>query len=122
MTMTKETAIKLFEQNQIRFIWKEEDGVWYFSIRDVIADLTGTDRPHKYWRDLKAKLQKEGKELPVKIGQLKLAAKDCKFRFTDIADTEQQFRLMQSNPLPKVESFKMWLAQHPKALRNAFEI
>lgn len=109
--MTKETAIKLFEQKQIRSVWKEEDEKWYFSIIDVIEVLTGTDRPRKYWSDLKAKLQKEGSELSEKIGQLKLAAEDGKMRLTDVADTEQLFRLIQSIPSPKAEPFKMWLAQ-----------
>ncbi|HUW07896.1 MAG TPA: Bro-N domain-containing protein [Williamwhitmania sp.] len=109
--MTKETAIKLFEQKQIRSVWKEEDEQWYFSIIDVIEVLTGTDRPRKYWSDLKAKLQKEGSELSEKIGQLKLAAEDGKMRLTDVADTEQLFRLIQSIPSPKAEPFKMWLAQ-----------
>jgi hypothetical protein len=71
--MKKEIAIKLFEQKQIRSVWKEEDEKWYFSIIDVIEVLTGTDRPRKYWSDLKVKLQKEGSELSEKIGQLKLA-------------------------------------------------
>ncbi|HSV87791.1 MAG TPA: Bro-N domain-containing protein [Bacteroidales bacterium] len=109
--MTKETAIKLFEQKKIRSVWKEEDEKWYFSIIDVIEALTGTDRPRKYWSDLKAKLQKEGSELSEKIGQLKLAAEDGKMRLTDVADTEQLFRLIQSIPSPKAEPFKLWLAQ-----------
>jgi len=109
--MSKETAIKLFEQKQIRSVWKEEDEKWYFSIIDVIEVLIGTDRPRKYWSDLKAKLQKEGSELSEKIGQLKLAADDGKMRLTDVADTEQLFRLIQSIPSPKAEPFKMWLAQ-----------
>jgi len=109
--MTKETAVKLFEQKQIRSAWKEEEEKWYFSIIDVIEVLTGTDRPRKYWSDLKAKLQKEGSELSEKIGQLKLAAEDGKMRLTDVADTEQLFRLIQSIPSPKAEPFKMWLAQ-----------
>ncbi len=109
--MTKETAIKLFEQKQIRSIWKDEDEKWYFSIIDVIKVLIGTDRPRKYWNDLKVKLQKEGSELSEKIGQLKLAAEDGKMRETDVADTEQLFRLIQSIPSPKAEPFKMWLAQ-----------
>lgn len=81
--MTKETAIKLFEQKQIRSFWKEEDEKWYFSIIDVIEVLSGTDRPRKYWSDLKVKLQKEGSELSEKIGQLKLSAEDGKMRLTD---------------------------------------
>jgi len=109
--MKKETAIKLFEQKQIRSVWKDEDEKWYFSIIDVIEVLTGTDRPRKYWSDLKAKLQKEGSELSEKIGQLKLAAEDGKMRLTDVADTEQLFRLIQSIPSPQAEPFKIWLAQ-----------
>lgn len=109
--MTKETAIKLFEQKQIRSFWKEEDEKWYFSIIDVIEVLSGTDRPRKYWSDLKVKLQKEGSELSEKIGQLKLSAEDGKMRLTDVADTEQLFRLIQSIPSPKAEPFKIWLAQ-----------
>jgi hypothetical protein len=109
--MKKETAIKLFEQKQIRSVWKDEDEKWYFSIIDVIEVLTGTDRSRKYWSDLKAKLKKEGSELSEKIGQLKLAAEDGKMRLTDVADTEQLFRLIQSIPSPKAEPFKIWLAQ-----------
>ena len=109
--MNKETAIKLFEQKQIRSVWKDDEEKWYFSIIDVIEVLTGTDRPRKYWSDLKAKLQKEGSELSEKIGQLKLSADDGKMRQTDVADTEQLFRLIQSIPSPKAEPFKMWLAQ-----------
>ena len=88
--MTKETAIKLFEQKQIRSVWKDEEEKWYFSVIDVIEVLTGTDRPRKYWSDLKAKLKKEGSELSEKIGQLKMEAEDGKLRITDVADTEQQ--------------------------------
>lgn len=109
--MTKETSIKLFDQKQIRSVWKDDDEKWYFSIIDVIEVLTGTDRPRKYWSDLKTKLQKEGSELSDKIGQLRLAAEDGKMRLTDVADTEQLFRLIQSIPSPKAEPFKMWLAQ-----------
>lgn len=112
--MTKETAIKLFEQKQIRSVWKEEDEKWYFSIIDVIEVLTGTDRPRKYWSDLKAKLQKEGSELSEKIGQLKLKSPDGKMRLTDVANTDQLFRLIQSIPSPKAEPFKLWIAQVAK--------
>jgi len=89
--MTKETAIKLFEQKRIRSIWNDGNEKWYFSIIDVIEVLTGTDRPRKYWNDLKAKLRKEGSELSDKIGQLKLIAEDGKLRKTDVADTEQLY-------------------------------
>jgi hypothetical protein len=109
--MKKETAIKLFEQKQIRSKWSDEEEKWYFSIIDVVEVLTGTDRPRKYWSDLKSKLKKEGSELSEKIGQLKLIADDDKLRLTDVADTEQLFRLIQSIPSPKAEPFKIWLAQ-----------
>lgn len=109
--MTKEPAIKVFEEKQVRTIWDAEQEKWYISIVDVIEILTGTDRPRKYWSDLKAKLKKEGSELSEKIGQLKMIAEDGKLRITDVADTEQLFRLIQSIPSPKAEPFKLWLAQ-----------
>lgn len=90
--MTKETAIKLFEEKQVRSVWDAEQEKWYISIVDVIEILTGTDRPRKYWSDLKAKLKKEGSELSEKIGQLKLQSSDGKFYQSDVADTEQFFR------------------------------
>ncbi len=109
--MTKETALQLFEQKQVRSLWNEEEEKWYFSIVDVIGALTETDRPRKYWSDLKSKLKKEGSELSEKIGHLKMLAEDGKMRETDIADTEQLFRLIQSIPSPKAEPFKLWLAK-----------
>ncbi len=109
--MTKETAIKLFEEKQVRSLWDEDQEKWYISIVDVIEILTGTDRPRKYWSDLKTKLKKEGSELSEKIGQLKMESADGKFYKTDVADTEQLFRLIQSIPSPKAEPFKLWLAQ-----------
>ncbi len=109
--MTKETAIKLFEQKQIRSLWSDEDEKWYFSIVDVIQVLIENDRPRKYWSDLKSKLLKEGSEVSEKIGQLKLQAEDGKMRMTDVADTEQLFRLIQSIPSKKAEPFKLWLAK-----------
>ena len=104
--MNKDTAIKLFESKKIRSIWNDDEEKWYFSIVDVIEVLTGTDRPRKYWSDLKSKLNNEGSELSDKIGQLKMEADDGKLRLTDVADTEQLFRLIQSIPSPKAESFK----------------
>lgn len=109
--MNKETAIKLFEEKQVRTVWDAEQEKWYISIVDVIEILTGTDRPRKYWSDLKAKLKKEGSELSEKIGQLKMQSSDGKNYLTDVADTEQLFRLIQSIPSPKAEPFKLWLAQ-----------
>jgi hypothetical protein len=109
--MDKNSAIKLFNQNEIRTHWDDDNECWYFSVVDVIQALTGSDRPRKYWSDLKNKLKKEGSELSEKIGQLKLIASDGKFYKTDVADTEQLFRLIQSIPSPKAEPFKLWLAQ-----------
>jgi hypothetical protein len=109
--MSKEIAIKLFEEKQVRTVWDAEQEKWFVSIVDVIEILTGTDRPRKYWNDIKAKLKKEGSELSEKIGQLKMKASDGKNYLTDVADTEQLFRLIQSIPSPKAEPFKLWLAQ-----------
>lgn len=109
--MTKETAIKLFEEKKVRTVWDAEQEKWYISIVDVIEILTGTERPRKYWSDLKVKLKKEGSELSEIIGQLKMKSLDGKYYQTDVADTEQVFRLIQSIPSPKAEPFKLWLAQ-----------
>lgn len=109
--MKKETEIKIFESKKVRTVWDETNEKWYLSIIDVIEVLTGTDRPRKYWSDLKAKLKKEGSELSEKIGQFKMIAEDGKMRITDVADTEQLFRLIQSIPSPKAEPFKLWLAK-----------
>ena len=103
--------LKLFEEQQIRSVWNEEQQKWYFSIIDVIAVLTNSPRSRKYWNALKTKLQQEGSELSQKLGQLKLPAEDGKMRMTDVADTEQLLRLIQSIPSPKAEPFKQWLAQ-----------
>ena len=103
--------IKLFQQQKVRTHWDEEKEKWFFSIIDVIEILTGTDRSRKYWSDLKAKLKKEGSELSENIGQLKMEASDGKFYKTDVADTEQLLRLIQSIPSPKAEPFKQWLAK-----------
>jgi hypothetical protein len=109
--MTKETAIKLFEEKQVRSIWDAKEEKWYISITDVIEILTGSPRPRKYWNALKTKLKAEGSELSQKLGQLKMQSADGKFYNTDVADTEQLFRLIQSIPSPKAEPFKLWLAQ-----------
>jgi hypothetical protein len=103
--------IKLFESRKVRTHWDEESEQWYFSVIDVIEALSGTDRPRKYWNDLKTKLKKEGSELSEKIGQLKMMSADGKFYNTDVADTAQILRLIQSIPSPKAEPFKQWLAQ-----------
>ena len=109
--MTQKNALQIFESKKVRTIWDDEQEKWYFSIVDVIEVLTNNDRPRKYWSDLKSKLKKEGSELSEKIGQLKMIATDGKMRITDVADTEQLFRLIQSIPSPKAEPFKLWLAK-----------
>ena len=106
-----ENKIKLFEQKKVRTHWDEESEKWFFSIIDVIEILTGTERGRKYWSDLKAKLKKEGSELSEKIGQLKMESTDGKYYKTDVADTEQLLRIIQSVPSPKAEPFKQWLAK-----------
>lgn len=109
--MNKENAIKLFNENQVRVHWDDGKEKWYFSIVDVIEILAENDRPRKYWNDLKTKLREEGSEVSEKIGQLKMIAADGKMRLTDVADTEQLLRLIQSIPSPKAEPFKLWLAK-----------
>lgn len=109
--MTKETAIKLFEQKQIRSVWNGDDEKWYFSIVDVVRVLTESENPNNYWKVLKNRLNKEGSELVTNCNQLKLQSSDGKFYKTDVADTEQLFRLIQSVPSKKAEPFKLWLAQ-----------
>jgi hypothetical protein len=109
--MKQQDAIQLFENKKVRTVWDSEQEKWFVSIIDVIEILTETDRSRKYWSDLKNKLQKEGSQLSEKIGQLKMQAPDGKMRLTDVADTEQLFRLIQSIPSSKAEPFKLWLAQ-----------
>ncbi len=109
--MKKQNEVKIFEGKKVRSLWDAEHEKWYFSIIDVIEILTGSPRPRKYWSALKTKLNKEGSELSQKLGQLKMEAEDGKMRLTDVADTEQLFRLIQSIPSPKAEPFKQWLAQ-----------
>ena len=103
--------IKLFESKKIRSKWDADAEKWFFSIVDVIEVLTDSPRPRKYWNALKTKLKTEGSELSHKLGQLKMEAEDGKMRDTDVADTEQMFRLIQSIPSPKAEPFKQWLAK-----------
>lgn len=109
--MKQENAIQLFEDKKVRTVWDAEQEKWFISIIDVIEVLTDSDRPRKYWSDLKNKLKKEGSQLSEEIGQLKIKSSDGKFYKTDVADTEQLFRLIQSVPSPKAEPFKLWLAQ-----------
>lgn len=109
--MTKVNAIQIFGEKKVRTVWDSEKEKWLVSIIDVIEVLTESDRPRKYWSDLKVKLKKEGSQLSEKIGQLKMPSSDGKSYKTDVADTEQLFRLIQSIPSPKAEPFKIWLAQ-----------
>ncbi len=109
--MTKENAIKLFQDKRVRVHWDEKQEKWFFSIIDVIEVLTDSPRPRKYWNALKTKLKKEGSELSHILGQLKMQAADGKLRLTDVADTEQLLRLIQTIPSPKAEPFKVWLAK-----------
>ena len=104
-------AIQLFEDKKIRTAWDEKQEEWYYSIVDVISVLTGTENPRRYWSDLKRKLKAEGAvEVYEKIVQLKMTAPDGKKRLTDVANTEQLLRIIQSVPSPKAEPFKAWLA------------
>jgi len=109
--MKKETAIKLFEQRQIRSLWSEDEEKWYFSIVDVVGILSESVDQQAYWRKLKQRLKQEGNETVTNCHALKMRAADGKMRLTDVADTEQLFRLIQSIPSPKAEPFKMWLAR-----------
>ena len=111
MANKKQHKITLFEGKQIRRSWDAENELWFFAVVDVIEVLAQTDRPRKYWNDLKTKLKAEGSELSEKIGQLKMQASDGKYYMTDAADTESILRLIQSIPSPNAEPFKLWLAQ-----------
>ena len=106
-----ETINNLFEGNEIRSIWDKEKEDYYFSVVDVIAALTNTSIPKRYWSDLKKKLIEEGSQLYENIVQLKMKAKDGKYRETDVLDTEGIFRLIESVPSPKAEPLKLWLAK-----------
>ncbi|MCE9145900.1 Bro-N domain-containing protein [Bacteroides fragilis] len=109
--MTQQNKIQLFEQKKVRTVWDDEQEKWYFSIVDVVAVLTDSPNPRKYWSVLKTRLKKEGSELTTNCSQLKMRAADGKNYLTDVADTEQLFRLIQSIPSPKAEPFKQWMAQ-----------
>jgi len=109
--MTKETAIKLFQDQRVRVEWDSEQEKWYFSIVDVITVLTKSVNPQAYWRKLKERLKKEGNETVTNCHGLKMKAIDGKMRMTDVSDTEQLLRLIQSIPSPNAEPFKVWLAK-----------
>ena len=112
--MTQTNEIKLFDEKLVRTVWDDEQEKWYFSVVDVIEVLTDSPRPRKYWNALKTKLQHEGSQLSQNMGQLKMLAADGKKYKTDVLDAEQLFRLIQSIPSPKAETFKLWLAQIAK--------
>jgi hypothetical protein len=109
--MTQKQALHLFEDKKVRTLWDDEQEKWYFSIVDTIKVLTGSTIPKRYWSDLKKKLTKEGSQLYEDIVQLKMKSADGKYYKTDVADTEQLFRLIQSISSPRAEPFKLWLAQ-----------
>jgi hypothetical protein len=109
--MKKQDAIQLFEDRKVRTVWIQDDEKWFFSIVDVVSVLTESVNPTAYWRKLKQRLKAEGNETVTNCHGLKMKAIDGKMRLTDVADTKQLFRLIQSIPSPKAEPFKLWLAQ-----------
>ncbi|WP_289731396.1 Bro-N domain-containing protein [uncultured Alistipes sp.] len=108
--MTQKQGIQLFEERKVRTVWDDETQKWYYSIIDVVAVLTDSPDAAAYWRKLKQRLKAEGNETVTNCHGLKMPAADGKMRMTDVADTEQLFRLVQSIPSPKAEPFKLWLA------------
>ncbi len=109
--MTSKQSLQFFEQKKVRTIWDEEQEKWYFAIVDVVAVLTESIDPQSYWRKLKQRLKEEGNQTVTDCHAFKLQAADGKMRLTDVADTEQLFRLIQSIPSPKAEPFKLWMSQ-----------
>lgn len=109
--MASTNQIQLFENRKIRSVWDAEQEEWYFSVVDIIAALTDSSNPQTYWRVMKKRLKDEGNESVTNCNALKLPAKDGKMRRTDVANTEQLLRLIQSIPSPKAEPFKLWLAE-----------
>ena len=112
--MTQTNAIKIFEEKKVRAVWDDQTEEWYFSVIDVIAVLTESQDPKRYWSVLKSRIKKEGCEPTTICSTLKMLAADGKSRITDVATTEQLFRLIQSVPSPKAEPFKLWMAQVAK--------
>ena len=110
----EKTQIRLFEEQKVRTIWNAEEEEWYFSVVDVVAVLTESPNPRKYWSVLKTRLKSEGSQLTTNCSQLKMPAADGKMYKTDCMTTEQLFRLIQSIPSPKAEPFKLWMAQVAK--------
>ena len=118
----KENArIRLFEEKKVRTLWNDEEEEWYFSVIDVVAVLTDSENPRRYWSDLKRKLISEGSQLYDKIVQLKMPASDGKMRVTDVMTTEQLFRLIQSIASPKAEPLKLWIAHIAKERLDQYE-
>lgn len=109
--MVNKNSIKLFGSDKIRAVWNDEQEKWYFSVVDVVAVLTESPNPQTYWRVLKKRLKDEGNETVTNCNGLKMPAADGKMRLTDVADTEQLLRIIQSVPSPKAEPFKTWLAK-----------
>lgn len=109
--MTKKQALQAFEERNVRTIWDDKQEKWYFSIIDVVAVLTNSVDAAAYWRKLKQRLKDEGNETVTNCHRFKVPALDGKMRLTDVADTEQLFRLIQSIPSPKAEPFKQWMAE-----------
>jgi hypothetical protein len=109
--MTKKDSIKIFENSKIRTLWDIDNEKWYISIVDVVSVLTDSTNPQVYWRVLKKRLLEEGNETVTNCNGLKMQAADGKMRMTDVADTEQLLRLIQSIPSKKAEPFKLWLAK-----------
>lgn len=111
--MVKQNTIKVFVEKKVQTIWDSETEEWYFSIVDVVAVLTENDyqTARNYWKVLKTRLKKEENESVTNCNRLKLLAEDVKMRLTDVATTEQLFRLIQAIPSPKAEPFKLWMAQ-----------
>ena len=109
--MTKHNQIQLLEEKKVRTVWDDAEEKWYFSIVDAVAVLTDSPDPRNYWKVLKHRLKKEGNQSVTDCNQLKLPSSDGKYYKTDVADTEQLFRLIQSIPSPKAEPFKLWMAQ-----------
>ena len=112
--MTQQNAIKIFVDKKVRTVWDSDKEEWYFSIVDVVAVLTDSPNPRNYWKVLKHRLIKEGNESVTNCNQLKMPSADGKYYKTDVADTEQLFRLIQSIPSPTAEPFKLWMAQVAK--------
>ncbi len=108
--MTQKYQIQLFEEKRVRTVWDDQAEKWYFSVVDVCSVLVGSKDSQAYWRKLKQRLKAEGNETVTKCHALKMRAADGKMRITDVADTEQLFRLIQSIPSPKAEPFKQWMA------------